>query len=120
MYNSINEAARAHIAKLVAAGYTDPGYSSQIADSLMMISNMYESDLSSEAKAALPKVENYNSIPDVLFRCLEAAYAAGKADNDPVLETFTVYADTEVGTYNAPAGKAYNKVVVSASDEPTT
>lgn len=119
MYNSINEAARAHIAKLVSVGFTDPGYSSQIADTLMQISNMYESTLSAQDKAALPKVENYNSIPDVLFRCLEAARISGSAEPSPALETFTVYADTPVGTYNAPDGKAYNKVIVSAGNTPT-
>lgn len=118
MYNNINEAARAHIAKLVAAGFTDPGYSSQIADTLMQISNMYESTLDSSAKASLPKVENYNSIPDVLFRCLEAARIAGASEPSPTLETFTVYADTAVGTYTAPEGKAYDKVVVSAGNTP--
>ena len=119
MYNNINDAARAHLENLIQEGATDPGYSSQIADTLMQISNIYEAQLDAEAKAALPKVENYNSIPDVLFRCLEAAHAAGLADNDPDLETFTVYADTEAGTYTAPSGTAYNKVVVSSSDTPT-
>lgn len=118
MYNNINEAARAHLAKIATAlDVSNPGYSSEIATTLLQISAVYESVLDSTAKAALPSVANYNSVPDCLFRCLEAAYAAGSF---PTLETYTVYSDTEAGTYNAPSGKAYNKVVVSSSTTPAT
>lgn len=118
MFNNINDAARAHIANLVNDGFTEPEYSSQLADSLMQISNMYESTLTTEQKATLPKVENYNSIADVLLRCLEAARLAD-ISNNLVTETFTVYADTPAGTYAAPSGKAYSTVVVSAQNTPT-
>lgn len=84
MFNNINDAARKFIDDLVTAGFADaaPDYKSQIADSLMQISDIFEGQLTAEAKATLPVVQNYNSIPDVLYRCLTAAMLAIPAPED--------------------------------------
>lgn len=110
MYNSINEAAEAHLQDLVTSGYTYPGYSSEVATTLMNICSIYETELTSQQKATLPAVENYNSIPDVLYRLLTVMRMASTTTVQ--VKPITI---RENGTYTPDAGEAYGPVTVSVT-----
>jgi hypothetical protein len=92
-YLFINVTTAASAAYSIRKLVTDTEYSSQVADTLKQLSDIYEGLLAADARAALPIVQNYNSIPDVLFRCFEASYAAYKATAE-ALETATTVETT--------------------------
>ena len=73
-FTSINAAARAYLVILAGENEVDlPPYSSEVATTLKQISGILEENLTEEQKGWLPELMDYNSIPDVLYRLLQAS-----------------------------------------------
>lgn len=74
MYNSVNDAALAHLSALETKYNVEPKYSDEVASTLHNIADIYAMHLTSEEKAALTDTSgHYNAISDELYHLLEIA-----------------------------------------------
>lgn len=72
MYNSMNDAALAHLNTIATRYGVTPKYSDEVATTLKNIADIYELKLTDEEKAALSDTSgHYNAIADQLYHLLE-------------------------------------------------